>query len=96
MVIPLANVATHWHGRVINLSENGIKVHVEEAFLDRLPQPGDAYRVQTGEDILLCVVRHCQIEDDGSSLGLQILHWGGGTGGLRLLLAAVGTGQATK
>jgi len=90
VVIPLVNVATHWRGRVINVSETGMKVHVEEAFLDRLPQRGDAYRVQTDRDVVLCEVCHCQVEDEGSNLGLRILHWGA-TGSLRLLLDAVGS-----
>ncbi len=88
VVTPLANVAIHYKGRVVDVSRGGVKVHVDETFLDRLPRKGDAYRVQTGEEVLLCEVRHCQIEDDGAKLGLKVLHWGN-PGSLRLLLGSL-------
>ncbi len=75
VVTPLSDVATRWPGRVMNLSRYGVKVHVE-AIPGQLPRPGDAYRVQSGKDVILCEVRHYQIEDEGSNLGFKIIHWG--------------------
>jgi hypothetical protein len=75
VVIPLADVATRWPGRVMDVSRSGCKVHVD-VFMDQLPRTGDACRLQTGKDVILCEIRHCRVEGEGSDLGLKIIHWG--------------------
>jgi hypothetical protein len=76
VVIPLADVASRWLGQVVNVSRCGLKIHVD-ALLDPLPRAGDAYRIQAGEETLLCEVRRYQVEDKGGSLGLKVIRWGG-------------------
>lgn len=73
VVIPLADVATRWPGRVVELSQGGCKVHVDEGFINQLPRSGDACRLQTRKDLILCEIHHCQSGDQGSDLGLKVM-----------------------
>jgi hypothetical protein len=75
VVTPLAAVATRLHGSVVNVSNRGIKVHFNTR-LKALPRPGEVFRVQTRDDLLLCEVRHSEAAEAGADLGLQIVHWG--------------------
>ena len=71
---PLAAVATRLRGVVVNVSTRGVKVHFE-TLLNEQPRAGDVYRVQSGDDLMLCEVRHCDVAGKGADLGLEILHW---------------------
>ena len=71
---PLAAVATRIHGSVVNVSGRGLKVHVDAPPKER-PAAGDVYRVQSGDDLMLCEVRHYQPVAEGVDLGFVILHW---------------------
>jgi hypothetical protein len=73
VLIPLADVATRWPGHVVDLSRGGCKVRVD-ALIREVPRMGDACRLQTDKDLILCEISHCQVEDDGSDLGLKIIH----------------------
>jgi hypothetical protein len=71
---PLAAVATRLKGHVIDVSGRGVKIQVD-ACLKGNPVSRDVYRVQSGGDLMLCEVRHCQLEGDGTRIGFEILHW---------------------
>ena len=75
VVTPLAAVATRLHGRALNVSRRGVSVHFD-TLLNELPRAGEVYRVQSGDDLMLCEVRHCRAAEKGSDLGLEIVHWG--------------------
>ncbi len=70
---PLATVATHLRGTVINVSGRGLQVRV--AALKELPRTGDVYRIQSGNDLILCEVRYGHLTGAGAELGFQIVHW---------------------
>jgi uncharacterized protein DUF4115/PilZ domain-containing protein len=73
LMIPLANVATRFRGRVLDISRRGVRVRTSEP-LKPQPKIGDVYRILSGDDVLLCEVRHCQLLWEGSELGFQIVH----------------------
>src|SRR5260370_11726390 len=60
LMIPLADVATRFRGRVLDISRRGVKVRTSEP-LKLQPKIGDVYRILSGDDVLLCEVRHCQL-----------------------------------
>jgi hypothetical protein len=74
VITPLASVAIRFEGSVVDVSTRGVRVHVETQ-LQELPRTGDVYRVQSGDDIMLCEVRHAEVAGAGADLGLLILHW---------------------
>jgi len=75
VMTPLATVTTRLSGHVVNVSGRGLKVRVD-AGLKGKPASGEVYRVQTGDDLMLCEVRNWQGEGEGGAIGFQILHWG--------------------
>ena len=74
VMTPLAAVTTRIEGSIINVSEGGVRVHVD-AQLKQLPRTGEVYRVQTQDDVMLCEVRNSEVAGGGAELGLQIVHW---------------------
>src|SRR5580704_11379153 len=76
VVTPLAAVATHLNGAVVNLSTRGVRVHFAKRWTEP-PRVGEIFRVQSRDDLLLCEVRHTAVAGEGADLGLQIVHWGG-------------------
>jgi len=74
VVIPLAAVATRLGGSVVNVSTRGVRVHFDTP-LKEVPRAGEVYRVQSGDDLMLCEVRYYDVVEEGADLGLQILHW---------------------
>jgi hypothetical protein len=75
VMTPLATVTTRLSGHVVNVSGRGLKVRVDGG-LNGKPASGEVYRVQTGDDLMLCEVRNWQLEGEGAAIGFQILHWG--------------------
>ena len=73
LVIPLACVTSRLCGRVLNVSRKGVKVRTDEP-LKEPPRTGDAYRVQSGDDVMLCEVRYYQLVGAGAEVGFKILH----------------------
>jgi hypothetical protein len=73
LMIPLADVGTRFRGRVLDISRRGIKVRTSEP-LKPQPKIGDIYRILSGDDVLLCEVRHCQLLWEGAELGFRIVH----------------------
>jgi hypothetical protein len=73
LMIPLANVAIRLSGRVLNVSRRGVKVHVDEP-LAGYPRTGDVYRVLSGNDVMLCEIRHYQLLGESAEVGFQIVH----------------------
>jgi|SRR5579862_9499832 len=73
-LIPLAAVSTSLRGRVVDISGRGVKVHLD-SLLNELPRTGDAYRLLSGREVMLCEVRNMQLEGEGGDIGLKILHW---------------------
>ncbi len=71
---PLAAVATRLRGTVVNVSGRGLQVLLEDA-LRPIPRNGDVYRIECGDDLMLCEVRRGEVNDAGTELGFQILHW---------------------
>lgn len=76
VVTPLAAVATRLRGSVVNVSTRGIRVHFDIR-MKEVPRPGEVFRVQTRDDLMLCEVRYFEDAGTGADLGLQIVHWGG-------------------
>jgi hypothetical protein len=74
VMTPLAQVTTRLHGSVVNVSARGVRVHFETKV--NQPRAGEVYRIQSGDDLMLCEVRNCAVAGDGAELGLQIVHWG--------------------
>ena len=74
VMTPLAAVATRLHGIVVNVSTRGVKVHFD-TLLNEQPRAGDVYRVQSGDDLILCEVRYCEVAGEDADLGLEIVHW---------------------
>src|ERR1022692_2214498 len=74
VITPLAAVATHLHGSVVDVSAGGVKVHLD-ASLKELPRAGAIYRIQSGDDLMLCEVRYSKVAEPGADLGLKIIHW---------------------
>lgn len=74
VITPLATVTTRFEGSIINVSDGGLRVHLD-AQLKQLPRAGEVYRVQTQDDVMLCEVRNAEVVGAGAELGLQIVHW---------------------
>jgi hypothetical protein len=74
VVTPLAAVATRLHGSVVNVSMQGVRVHLE-AGLKVPPRAGDVYRIQSRDDLMLCEVRYFEVAEAGADLGLQVVSW---------------------
>jgi hypothetical protein len=73
VVTPLSAVTTRLHGSLVNVSTRGVRVHFDTK-LDQ-PRAGEVYRVQSGDDLMLCEVRHCAVADASADLGLKIVLW---------------------
>jgi hypothetical protein len=73
LMIPLASVTARLCGRVLNLSRHGVKVRTDEP-LEEPPRTGDAYRIRSGDDVMLCEVRYYRLLGAGDEVGFKILH----------------------
>src|SRR5437867_11471803 len=73
-ITPLAAVAKRFHGTVVNASGKGLEVHIDNG-LKESPRLGEVFRVQTGDDLMLCEVRRSTADGPALRLGLQIVHW---------------------
>ena len=71
---PLSAVTDRMHGSVVNVSGRGLKVHAN-ALTDKHLATGTVYRVQTGDDLMLCEIRHRRLEGETVDIGFAILHW---------------------
>jgi hypothetical protein len=91
VITPLAAVTKRLHGIVVNASGKGLEVHLENG-LTEAPRLGEVFRVQTGDDLMLCEVRHSTPNGAGLKLGLQIVHWAK-IGQLKQLLKQYEDGQ---
>jgi hypothetical protein len=74
VMTPLAAVATRLNGQVLNVSFNGVKVRVPK-LTNGQPRVGDVYRILSSKDLMLCEVRHCQLQAEGTDIGFRILQW---------------------
>ena len=74
VMIPLATVSTRLQAFAVNVSTCGIRVH-SNTLVNDLPRAGEVYRVQSGDDVMLCEVRHCQLAGEGADLGFKIVYW---------------------
>src|SRR5579862_8096239 len=74
VMTPLAAVATRLHGIVVNVSPRGVRVRFA-TLLNVHPKAGEVYRIQSGNDVMLCEVRYCEFAGEGADVGLEILHW---------------------
>jgi hypothetical protein len=71
---PLAAVATRLNGQVVNVSFHGVMVRVAELTSGQ-PRVGDVYRILSSRDLMLCEVRHWQLQTEGTDIGFRILQW---------------------
>ena len=55
-------------GTICNASEHGASVSVKSA----VPQ-GDIVSLEVGDDLFVATVAHCQAENDGHSVGLELI-----------------------
>ncbi len=74
VMTPLAAVATRLHGIVVNVSPRGVRVRFA-TLLNVHPKAREVYRIQSGNDVMLCEVRYCEFAGEGADVGLEILHW---------------------
>jgi hypothetical protein len=73
-ITPLSAVTSHTRGLVVDVSARGLKVHADGISETSLVN-GDVYRVQSGDDLMLCEMRHRRFEGDCGDIGFAILHW---------------------
>jgi hypothetical protein len=74
VITPLAAVATRLNGQVVDVSFHGVKVRVAE-LTGGLPRVGDVFRILSARDLMLCEVRHWQLQVEGTDIGFRILQW---------------------
>lgn len=73
VMIPLASVTSRISSRILNVSRRGVKVRTAEP-LKEPPRTGDAYRILSGDDVMLCEVRYYHLAAPGAEVGFKILH----------------------
>jgi c-di-GMP-binding flagellar brake protein YcgR len=73
-ITPLSAVTNRVRGMVVDVSARGLKVHADGISETSLVN-GDVYRVQSGDDLMLCEMRHRRFEGDSGDIGFAILHW---------------------
>jgi len=74
IMTPLSAVTTRLHGSVVDLSSGGLKVHAT-TLMEKHLAAGDVYRVQSGDDLMLCEIRHRRLDGQTVDIGFAILHW---------------------
>jgi hypothetical protein len=74
VMTPLSAVTTRLHGSVVNVSDRGLKVQAT-ALTDQHLTTGNIYRVQSGDDLMLCEIRHRRLDGENVNIGFAILHW---------------------
>ena len=75
VMTPLSAVTTRLHGSVVNVSGGGLKVHANALSDEHLLAAGHVYRVQSGDDLMLCEIRNRRLEGETADIGFAILHW---------------------
>jgi hypothetical protein len=93
VMTPLAAVSTRLHGSLVNVSARGVRVHFD-AKLNQ-PRAGEVYRVQSGDDLMLCEVRNSAVAEEGADLGLSIVHWSGAGKLKRMVQSQQASAQTT-
>jgi hypothetical protein len=74
VLTPLAAVSTRLTASVVNVSMRGVRVHVGGQ-MKELPRPGEVFRVQSRDDLMLCEVCHAGVAAAGAQVGLKIVYW---------------------
>ncbi|MDP8982669.1 MAG: PilZ domain-containing protein [Acidobacteriota bacterium] len=74
VITPLSAVTSRVHGSVVNVSSRGLKVHAGTPPEEHLAA-GSIFRVQSGDDLMLCEIRHRRVEGETADIGFSILHW---------------------
>jgi hypothetical protein len=74
VLTPLSAVTNRLHGSVVNVSSRGLKVHAGKLPEEHLTA-GNIFRVQSGDDLMLCEIRHRRVEGETADIGFSILHW---------------------
>ena len=73
-ITPLSAVTNRIRALVVDVSVRGLKVHAD-GLTEKELAAGDVYRVQTGDDLMLCEIRHRRLEGESVDIGFAILHW---------------------
>ena len=73
-ITPLSAVANCMRGLVVDVSLRGLKVHADGISENSLVN-GDVYRIQSGDDLMLCEIRHRRLAGDAVDIGFAIIHW---------------------
>ena len=71
---PLGDVSKRLSGSIVNISGRGVRVRLSER-PSVLPRTGDVFRVQCGDDLMLCELRRVQTEGADLDYGFQIVYW---------------------